>query len=109
MWEEELLKALMIILEAQQILPGVLDSWCWLGTTSTPYAVKTAYVLITAESQSVTDQRFSWLWVRCIPLKIGAFCWRMILDRIPTYINLQNRGVVHTNGSLLCCFCSSSI
>lgn len=80
-----------------------------MGKDSTPYSVKTAYQHLTTDAVGVDSNTFKLLWDKNIPLKVGAFCWRVILDRIPTYLNLIKRGITPASGSLLCCFCSNSI
>lgn len=42
-------------------------------------------------------------------MKIETFRWRLILDRIPTTVNLQRRGIVYSNEFLNFWFCKMSI
>lgn len=52
-----------------------------------------------------TYETFRLLWDNKIHMKVGAFCWRVLLDRIPTTVNLHKRGIF--NESLLCYFCKA--
>ncbi|GJX20072.1 RNA-directed DNA polymerase, eukaryota [Tanacetum coccineum] len=36
-------------------------------------------------------------WVKCVPIKINVFAWKIFLDRLPTRLNLYRRGVVITS------------
>lgn len=107
-WEEELLFDLLGNLNRVTILPNVDDSWCWLGNCEAPYAVKTVYQIITSMRETgAADPIYKLLWENCAPLKVRAFCWRVVQDRVPTTENLIKRGVLFNDGSYMCCFCNS--
>lgn len=100
-----MLSTLLNLITGQQITADKDDSWCWLEKNDTPYAVKTTYAHITESGHTGSSEIFILLWDNKVPLKVWAFCWRLILDPIPTAENLHKRGVM--NGSLLCCFCKA--
>lgn len=108
-WEEELLANLLDVLAGKVILAGVDDSWFWLGKSAAPYVVEEAYVLLRESGERQPDHTFKFLWDSSIPLKVVAFCWRSILDRIPTSSNLVSRGIVLSNGYNLCRFCNAEL
>lgn len=39
-------------------------------------------------------------------MKVATFCWKAILSRIPTKLNLVHRGVVDIGYNVLCPFCN---
>lgn len=110
MWEMmQLLNSLLDILKNCNIVQDTHDSWCWLGITGSPYSVKTAYCRLTCETAQNGSKLYKFLWDKAIPLKVGAFCWRSILDRVPTYSNLSIRGVQFDGRSQFCCFCKNNV
>lgn len=48
---------------------------------------------------------FGLLWDKSIPLKVSAFCWRAVLDRIPSASNMSYRGIQLQPIQITCCFC----
>ncbi|GJZ27327.1 RNA-directed DNA polymerase, eukaryota [Tanacetum coccineum] len=44
-------------------------------------------------------------WVKYVPIKINVFVWRARLDRLPTRVNLDRRGVIID--SVLCPLCGA--
>lgn len=51
---------------------------------------------------------FQDLWKIPAPSKVVAFGWRVLLNRIPTKVNLALRNVLPVEGSLLCVSCGRS-
>ncbi|GKV24691.1 hypothetical protein SLEP1_g34274 [Rubroshorea leprosula] len=47
-------------------------------------------------------------WSKLIPTKISAFGWQVMQNRIPTKLNLYQRGIVHDN-NLMCGLCGDDI
>lgn len=64
--------------------------WKWEPEEFGVYSVRSAYNVLT-----VGDfvQPFKMLWKSLAPKKVLAFAWKLILDRIPTKLNLL-RGVI---------------
>lgn len=50
---------------------------------------------------------FGYLWKSRAPLKVLAFVWTMLLNRVPTTENLAVRGVLEAESSLNFVFCGS--
>nr|GFA61019.1 putative RNA-directed DNA polymerase, eukaryota, reverse transcriptase zinc-binding domain protein [Tanacetum cinerariifolium] len=44
-------------------------------------------------------------WVKCVPIKINIFAWKVSLDRLPTRLNLTRRGVQVS--SITCPICTT--
>ncbi|GJU53603.1 RNA-directed DNA polymerase, eukaryota [Tanacetum coccineum] len=43
-------------------------------------------------------------WVKYVPIKLNVFAWKVHLDRLPTRVNLQHRGVLVSDPSCpICC------
>lgn len=49
---------------------------------------------------------FTQLWKNPAPLKVVALSWKVLLNRIPTRLNLVRRNVIPTNASVLCVCCN---
>lgn len=91
-WEEELLLNLMATINQQKPIVNKEDSWSWLHNQKHTYTVKSAYQVISSVAGQQASNAYKLLWAKSIPLKVSAFSWRVTLDRIPTYYNLQRRG-----------------
>lgn len=56
-----------------------------------------------AEPKEVDEVKvFSQIWRSPAPSKVVAFSWKVLLNRIPTRINLSRRNVVPSNATLNC-------
>nr|GEZ89587.1 RNA-directed DNA polymerase, eukaryota [Tanacetum cinerariifolium] len=43
-------------------------------------------------------------WNRCIPIKVNVFLWRLVLNKLPTRVNLDTKGIdVDSVLCLICC------
>lgn len=102
-WEIEMLDSLLLVLNNTKPQQQKPDRWFWEKEPNVTYSVKNAYSLISKEV--VGDKEvFCKLWTKPTPLRIAAFGWKTILNRIPTTVNLQKRGMM---GTLLGCpFCN---
>jgi len=49
----------------------------------------------------VLDEAQDLVWHPRVPLKVSIFAWRLLRDRLPTKLNLQNRGII-TNADISC-------
>ncbi|KAL8557444.1 hypothetical protein ACS0TY_004751 [Phlomoides rotata] len=106
-WEEDLL------IDLQQTAGNFLksdineDKWRWSRTSSGIYTMKSAYVVITEMNSEVNNQttKLGIVWNTVVPLKIAAFTWKVLQDRIPSMLNLLKRGAYHPNFSTNCKLC----
>lgn len=85
------------------------DKWCWLLTDSLAYSVKSAYTMLSNQSydsQLEEDKRkiIKKVWWTAIPSKFLVHGWRLLLDRLPTRLLLQQRGVMAYQHSPSCVF-----
>jgi hypothetical protein len=109
-WEEELLNNMMEVLHGHVWTEGV-DKWVWRLEDGGSFTVKSAYnKLISLESHfevmgEEEGRVFGQIWESPAPSKVVAFSWKVILNRIPTRINLARRNVLPENGSLNCVLC----
>nr|GFA02106.1 RNA-directed DNA polymerase, eukaryota, reverse transcriptase zinc-binding domain protein [Tanacetum cinerariifolium] len=77
------------------------DSWQWHPNYTVGYTVASARALVD-ESILETDL-VATRWNRNIPIKVNIFLWRLNLNKLPTRVNLERKGVVI--GSSLCPLC----
>ncbi|XP_058750884.1 uncharacterized protein LOC131623907 [Vicia villosa] len=107
---EELSNLLTILAELHP-LPNELDSFIW-WRDSAGFSVKSVYKWLSGSSLSGTMQNsanssiFKKLWKVAVPSNIKFFGWRLLLDRLPTCIQLGKRGVILPN-DCSCPFCSN--
>lgn len=109
-WEE-------LLLEFCNFLSSVFwyqteDSWGLKLHPSGTYVVKSVYdFLINQElqQQQLSDlevKAFNCLWKSHAPLKVVAFSWQLLLDRLPTRLNTFKWKVLGDDDDLICVFCS---
>lgn len=99
-WEEELLTEFRLVIDQIELRVDREDIWLWVYNFDGSYSSKSAYRQIQKLSQSLADQWefsnntfFESFWFNLVPLKVLTFSWQMILDRIPTLINLDRRNI----------------
>lgn len=59
----------------------------------------------TASDSSGLSQIFKNLWQCCVPRKVSAFSWQVVLDRLPTRANQLMRGVLLDIAQAVCIIC----
>lgn len=75
------------------------------------FSVKSCYVklermLVGEVEWSMEELRvFEYIWKSKAPLKVIAFSWKLLLDRIPTRRNLERRNCLPPEVSPLCVLC----
>lgn len=52
---------------------------------------------------------FSQVWKSPAPLKVVAFSWKLLLDRLPTKVNLHVRNVLPLEASMVCVLCDNGV
>lgn len=106
-WEVEQLKDLQQkIVNATLKWEGV-DRWVWKKDPSGAYTVRSAYKWIRNSDLSAKEAFHDVLWSCGASLKIKAFVWKLVQDRIPTSQNLIRRGIRVQNG--LCKGCNREV
>jgi hypothetical protein len=111
-WEEELRLEMLAELQGV-VLSSIGDKWIWSEDSGGVFSVKTCYDLLTRRvthgSLFSEDQKFVFrgVWKSVAPLKVIAFSWQMLLDRIPTRSNLLRRGVRLNGEEAGCILCGA--
>lgn len=98
-WEDELLHLFSDTMLGAYIRRDVEDARVWKIGDSKAYSVKLTYDFLFSNSlssviDSGTSDFFKKFWVSCVSSKVLAFSWRLMLDRLPTRINLPQRHVL---------------
>lgn len=108
--EEESLHSLETILVDVHLVAESHDRWKWslhnskLFTVSSCYSFAMSLVNQTQMNSDILDI-LSIVWKVPVPSKVALFCWRLLLDRLPTKDNLIRRNVVINNSR--CSLCDS--
>lgn len=109
-WEEDLVRDLLLLLQPL-ILNSDANRWEWVGDVSGVYSVRSAYACLTEESliaSGFSDDQMAILgrlWQSLALPKVISFSWQLLLDRVPTRVNLVRRGVIldeEMASSILC-------
>ena len=90
---------------AQITLTSQKDGWIWSHGSSVGYSVASARGVIDAAILDVDP--VATRWNRLVPAKVNVFLWRLKLNKIPTRVNLDRRGI--DIGSVLCPVCGSDV
>ncbi|PWA40157.1 reverse transcriptase domain, Reverse transcriptase zinc-binding domain protein [Artemisia annua] len=72
-------------------LTSMEDRWCWTLEGMGHFSVKSARVAIDKKILITTGDPTRWS--KFLPKKVNIMVWKMIMDRIPTRVNLDARGV----------------
>jgi hypothetical protein len=109
-WEQELVLHLTNLLDSVVLSP-VEDSWCWLPDPDNGFSVNSSYKLLSEElltNNEVDDDLervLENIWSSSAPLKVIAFSWQLLYDRIPTRNNLEIRGILGSESPWECVGC----
>ncbi|GKA19294.1 RNA-directed DNA polymerase, eukaryota, reverse transcriptase zinc-binding domain protein [Tanacetum coccineum] len=86
------------------ILTDSADGWKWeLSSSGFSVASMGHYI----DEQTLPGSLTSTRWVRCIPIKVNIFIWKLLLDKLPTLVNMDKKGI-HV-ASLLCRVCNEHV
>lgn len=114
-WEVAELDELTNLLQSVTISRVTDDTWVWFVDNSMQFSSFSAYRILQSKfGSSVTNSgedgfSFKHFWKSKVPKKVLAFCWQMLLARIPTKSNLLTRNVLQGGQNLLCVFCDESL
>ena len=112
-WEGEALNSFIAVLNEYQWAVGE-DRWKWRAEEEGLFTVKSAYKslerrFILERKLSVLEKGvFQSIWKSLTPLKVVAFSWKLLLDRIPTRSNLAKRNIIPTDNPTVCVFCDGA-
>lgn len=91
------------------------DVWQWRLDDGGRFTVNSMYKKLEGlllEERSVTEDQgrvFGNIWKSLAPSKVVAFSWKLLLDRIPTKVNLSYRSVLPPEASLNCVLCNGNL
>ncbi|GKU89448.1 hypothetical protein SLEP1_g3583 [Rubroshorea leprosula] len=105
-WEDEEVVDLERMIEGTKITQGRPDKWEWIHDKERQYSSKSAYhILATDQSGPNGSTIFKRTWNTTLPTKVSAFNWQLMLDRIPTKVNLLKRGIIKDMEESKCVVC----
>jgi hypothetical protein len=112
-WESTLFNELLLLINSAS-LTDAEDRWGWRPDEGKSFTVKSAYdivsdMLLPKEYLSTAqDLSFKVLWKCMAPSKVTGFAWLVLLDRVPTRVNLIRRQVIIDDMNQCCVFCGNS-
>ncbi|GJU20243.1 hypothetical protein Tco_1153585 [Tanacetum coccineum] len=69
------------------VLSDQKDTWEWSLNNSIGFTVASVRTLIDANTLVVDSNATRW--IRCVPIKVNIFLWRLVLNKLPTRVNLE--------------------
>nr|KYP49896.1 Putative ribonuclease H protein At1g65750 family [Cajanus cajan] len=93
-WELSQLSLLLLDLSMIQLHDNIDDTWCWKVDFEGFYSVKSSYHAIINDSIYAEIPLHKFIWCRLVPSKVSCFAWKVMLDRIPSKVNLAKRNVI---------------
>jgi hypothetical protein len=90
------------------------DSWCWRPDEGKTFTVKSAYEIVSdmllpkGNLSTAQELSFKVLWKCLASSKVSGFACLVLLDRVPTRVNLIRRRVINDDGNQCCVFCCNS-
>ena len=93
-WEDKMLVECRALISNISLQPNVSDSWQWHPDLVEGYSVRSGYAILTSQDHHVLDDAQSLIWHPQVPLKVSILTWRLLRDRLPTKINLHDRGIL---------------
>ncbi|GKV07527.1 hypothetical protein SLEP1_g19287 [Rubroshorea leprosula] len=103
-WEEEKLQQLIGTINHIKPVQNVKDTWRWRPDNEGKYTTRLAYEQLAKKEES-TLMEYRNIWSAQVPSKVSAFSWQMLLDKIPTKVNLAKRGIMDVNQGIKCFWC----
>ncbi|GKV45849.1 hypothetical protein SLEP1_g52884 [Rubroshorea leprosula] len=107
--ELSLLQDLEKLLKECKLMKGKQDFWSWKHDSKGNYSTKSAYSLLNNSIKEPGSIQFNKIWNSKVPLKVSAFVWKLLQDRIPTGENLLKRGMAGGELDFACIFCGKYI
>ncbi|GKV30135.1 hypothetical protein SLEP1_g38990 [Rubroshorea leprosula] len=94
------------MIEEVKIYPRCPDEWEWRHSKDGLYSTSIAYEMLTKDERGLVETKFfKRVWNPILPSKIAAFNWKVMMDRIPTKLNLFKRGVIKDMEDGKCTLC----
>jgi len=114
LWKINIIDNMLALLEGV-VLGSEEDRWVWLPDEGGTFSVKSSYSVLEAitlleeDTSTLEEGVFSLLWKSPAPSKVVAFSWSLLLDLIPTRVNLAIRNILQPDSSLLCVLCENRV
>ncbi|GKC34750.1 RNA-directed DNA polymerase, eukaryota, reverse transcriptase zinc-binding domain protein [Tanacetum coccineum] len=87
------------------VLSDCCDTWSWSPDSSKGFTVASVRHMIDARFLDVSPTATRW--IRDIPIKINVFLWRLSLNKLPSRMNLDKKGI--DVDSILCPVCNDDV
>ncbi|GKV18426.1 hypothetical protein SLEP1_g28813 [Rubroshorea leprosula] len=105
-WEAGEVVELERMIEGVKITQECPNKWEWIHDKEGHYTTKTAYHLLATDQSGPSGSTiFKRIWNPILPTKVSAFNWQLMLDRIPTKVNLLRRGIIKDMEESKCVIC----
>ncbi|GKV33856.1 hypothetical protein SLEP1_g42305 [Rubroshorea leprosula] len=92
-WEVDSAEELNVMIKDTRISLGSPDKWLWTHNNDGKYSTKSTYSMLIKDHDGLNGaSTFKRVWNPILPNKIAAFNWQVLLNRIPTKLNLLKRG-----------------
>ncbi|GKV00581.1 hypothetical protein SLEP1_g13249 [Rubroshorea leprosula] len=104
-WEIDILQELREEVRKRKLVQGQEDRWIWKKDPRGKYSVSSAYNLLNTTPIPNLPGDYNLIWNGRVPLKVAAFAWKVMQNRIPTKDNLQKRGVLGSEEDQSCVLC----
>ncbi|GKU97686.1 hypothetical protein SLEP1_g10796 [Rubroshorea leprosula] len=79
-------KELIALLREIKLKQGQPDQWRWKHDPKGIYSTKSAYNILNTNTSNQSLSHFKLLWNNKVPLKVSAFAWKALHNKIPTDI-----------------------
>ncbi|GKV33858.1 hypothetical protein SLEP1_g42308 [Rubroshorea leprosula] len=107
-WEADSAEELNVMIKDTRISPGSPDKWLWTHNNDGNYSTKSAYSMLIKDHDGLNAaSTFKRVWNPILPNKITAFNWQVLLNRIPTKLNLLKRGCAKGWEDSKCVMCEA--
>ncbi|GJS51626.1 RNA-directed DNA polymerase, eukaryota [Tanacetum coccineum] len=83
------------------ILSSLEDRWVWDLNGEGVFCVKDVRNLL--DDVFLPKSPIATRWIKYVPIKLNVFAWKVHLNRLPTRVNLQHRGVLVSDPSCPIC------
>ncbi|GKA45251.1 RNA-directed DNA polymerase, eukaryota, reverse transcriptase zinc-binding domain protein [Tanacetum coccineum] len=87
------------------VLSDDCDSWKWSLNAYVGFSVASVRSLV--DDNTLNVDTYATKWNRYIPIKVNVFLWRLMLNKIPSRVNLDRKGI--DVGSVLCPICQDDV
>jgi len=106
-WEKQLEVKLLDMVSKVDLISKGQDRLLWEGNDQKAYTIKSGYSVLNREDLMHTPEVFRLLSRLKIAPSVIICAWRLLLDRLPTTVNLARRGL--QVGNVCCPLCSDGV